>query len=186
MIEIKNGRIYFYNVLKPDLKVLDFKCLSAYVCPACKNVLRAYFVGYILPESLKEYMEKDSMKYAYEMGNIQGAQWMAIRDHSHKDVCRWEIIGANSRGIEHSVDSFLKIHDVALKDKKALADAIEAVSMPGFRKVPDDIGAYLAILLYDQDELVDSSKVSFDEKWERIKNLGSYMESKLQAIKADL
>ncbi len=31
MIEIKNGRIYLYNTLKPELKVLDFKCLSAYV-----------------------------------------------------------------------------------------------------------------------------------------------------------
>ncbi len=54
MIEIKNNRIYFHNPLKPDLKVIDFRCLSAYVCPVCKNVLRAYFVGYVMPESLKE------------------------------------------------------------------------------------------------------------------------------------
>ena len=58
MIEIKNSRVYFYNTMKPDLRVLDFKCISAYVCPVCKNVLRAYFVGNIIPESFKEYMEK--------------------------------------------------------------------------------------------------------------------------------
>jgi len=176
MIEIKNCRIYFYNALKPGLKVLDFRCLSAYVCPVCKNVLHAYFVGYVLPESLKEYMEKDSMKYAYEMGSIQGAQWIAIHDHVHKEVCGWEIVGALSRGIENSVDSFLKIHNTTVKDKPALINAIKAGTMPGFRKVPDEIGADLPILLYNEDELVDAKRVSFDEKWERIDKLGSYME----------
>lgn len=177
MIEIKNGRIYFYNTLKPELKVLDFRCLSAYVCPECKNLLSAYFVGYVLPESLKEYMEKDSMKYAYEMGNIQGAQWIAIQDHAHKEVCRWEIAGALSRGIENSIDSFLKIHKIEVRDKRAFVKAIEAGTIPGFRKVPDEIGADLPKLIYNEDELVDAKKASFDEKWERIERLGSYIES---------
>jgi hypothetical protein len=182
MIEIKNGKIYFYNMLKPDLKVLDFKCLSAYVCPACKNVLRAYFVGYILPESLKEYIEKDGMKYAYETGNIRGAQWIALRDHSHKDVCRWEVVGAMSKGVDNSVRSFIEIHDIAVKDEQALIKTIEKDAMPGFKKVPDETGADLPMLIYNESKLLDTKGLSFDEKWELIKNLGKCIESVLQTI----
>lgn len=122
------------------------------------------------------------MKYAYEMGNIQGAQWLAIQDHVHKEICGWEIAGAPSRGIENSVESFLRIHNTTVENEQAFINAIEAGTMPGFRKVPDEIGVDLPILLYNEDELIDAKRVSFDEKWERIEKLGSYIESKLQAI----
>ncbi len=95
------------------------------------------------------------MKHAYEIGDIQGAQWLAIHDNVHKEICKWEIAGVLSRGIENSIESFLKIHDTTVKDKQALIKAIEAGTMPGFRKVPDEIGADLPILLYNEDELVD-------------------------------
>ncbi|MDP2754617.1 MAG: hypothetical protein Q8P40_09550 [Nitrospirota bacterium] len=184
MIEIKNGRIYFYNAANPNLKVLDFRCLSAYVCPACKNVLGAYFAGYVIEESLREYIEKDSLKYAYETGTIQGAQWIVMREHQHKEVCRWEVVGAQSRGIENAVDSFLKAHNTTVKDRRVLINAIEAGTMPGFKKVPDEMGADLPIVIYNQSELIDDEGLSFDEKWKLIENIGSCIDSKLQAINA--
>ncbi len=182
MIEIKNGRVYIYNTLKPDLKVLDFKCLSAYVCPVCKNVLRAYFVGNIIPEAFKEYMEKDSMKYAYEMGSTQGAQWIALHDHAHKETCGWEVCGAMSKGIENSVKSFIEIHEVKIKDTHALINAIEKDTMPGFKKVPDETGTDLPMLIFKENNLLNAADMSFDKKWELLRDLSKCIEIVLKSI----
>ncbi len=182
MIKIKNGRIYFYNTFKPDLRVLDFKCLSAYVCPVCKNVLRAYFVGSIIQESLKEYMEKDTLKYAYETGNTQGAQWIALRDHLHKETCSWEVVGAISKGVDNSVKSFVEIHDVKIKDRQSLVKAIEAGVMPGFKKVTDEMGADLPMLIFKENDLLDTKNMSFEKKWELLRNLGKCIETVLETI----
>lgn len=182
MIEIKNGRIYFYNTLKPELRVLDFKCLSAYICPVCKNVLRAYFVGSIIQESLKEYMEKDTMKYAYETGNTQGAQWIKLRDHSHKETCRWEVVGAMSKGIENSVKSFIEIHNIKIKDAQALMNAIGTDKMPGFKRVHDETGTDLPMLLFKENDLLDTTSMSFDKKWELLRDLSKCIDSVLKSI----
>ncbi len=179
MIEIKNRRIYFYNKYKPTLTVLDFKCLSAYVCPECKNVLRAYFVGHVMEESLREYIENDKMKYAYQTGNSEGGQWIAMYSNSHKEQCRWEVLGSLARGAEHSVEAFLKINETTVKNKQGLIDALEAETLPGFKKVKDEIGADLPIFIYNQDKLIDAKGLTFDQKWERIKSMGSFIDSKL-------
>jgi hypothetical protein len=182
MIEIRNGRIYFHNQMKPELTLLDFKCLSAYICPACKNVLRAYFVGNIIQESFKEYMERDTMKYAYEKGYSQGAQWIALRDHSHKETCSWEVVGAMSKGIENSIKSFIEIHNATIKDKQKLTRAIEMGVMPGFKEVPDETGADLPMLLFKENELLDNKKMSFDEKWALLKDIGKCIDTVLETI----
>lgn len=182
MIEIKNSRVYFYNTMKPDLRVLDFKCISAYVCPVCKNVLRAYFVGNIIPESFKEYMEKDTMKYAYEMGNTQGAQWIKLRDHSHKEACRWEVVGAMSKGIPNAVKSFIEIHNIKIKDAQALVDAIEKEKMPGFKVVKDETGTDGPMLLFKDNDLLDTTVMSFDKKWELLRDLSKTIDTVLKSI----
>lgn len=182
MIEIKNGRIYFYNTLKSDLRVLDFMCLSAYVCPVCKNVLRAYFVGNITPEALKEYMEKDTMKYAYEMGSTQGAQWIKLRDHSHKETCRWEVVGAMSKGVVNGVKSFIEIHNIKIKDTRSLIKAIEYDKMPGFKLVKDEIGADAPMLLFKENDLLNTTSMSFDKKWELLRDLSKCIETVLETV----
>ncbi len=179
MIEIKNGRIYIYNKYKQTLPVLDFKCLSAYVCPECKNVIRAYFVGYVMEESLREYMENDKMKYAYETGSSEGGQWISLYQIAHKEQCRWEVLGALARGAEHSVDSFLKINETKVQNRRALIDAIDAEKLPGFKKVKDEMAADLPLFIYNQDTLIGGKDVSFDERWERMKNIGTFIDSKL-------
>ena len=182
MIEIKNGRIYFYNKLKPDLKTLDFKCISAYVCPTCKNVLRAYFVGNLIPETLKECMERDTLKYAYEIGSTQGAQWIKLRDHSHKETCRWEVVGALSKGIPNAIKSFIEIHNIKINDTQSLINAIESDKMPGFKRVQDETGADLTMLLFKENDLLDTAGMSFDKKWELLRDLSKCIDSVLKSI----
>lgn len=181
MIEVRNGRIFFFNNLKQELKVLDFKCLSAYVCPTCLNVLQAYYVGRMVPESLKEYMEKDTLKYAYEMGDTEGGQWLSIQPYAHKEVCRWEVVGSISRGIENAVESFLQIHETKVKNNEAFITAISSGTMLGFTVVKDEIGADLPMLLYNQSNLTSLEDLSLDDKWDLLKDLGKLIDAKLSA-----
>jgi len=182
MIEIKNGRIYFYHTMKPELKVLDFVCLSAYICPVCKKVLRAYFVGSIIPETFKEYMEQDKMKYAYEMGNTQGTQWIKMRDNSHRETCSWEVVGALSKGINNAVKSFIEIHNIKIKDHQALISAIEQEKMPGFKLVKDEIGTDMPMVIFKENELLDTKGMPFEKKWELLRDLTKTIDSVLKSI----
>jgi hypothetical protein len=185
MIEIKNGRIYFYNKYKPTLKVLDFKCLSAYVCPECKNVLRAYFIGHVMEESIREYIENDKMKYAYQAGNSEGGQWISMNSHTHKEQCRWEVLGSLARGAEHSVEAFTKIHDVKLKRKAELIEALDKEILPGFKKIRDEMGKDLPIFIFNQDALIEAKGLDFDKKWERMTHMGIFIDSKLLELKRE-
>ncbi|GAI98296.1 unnamed protein product, partial [marine sediment metagenome] len=48
MIKIKDNRIWFYSDdVDSELPTLDFKLISAYVCPQCNSILSAYFIGAI-------------------------------------------------------------------------------------------------------------------------------------------
>ena len=175
MIEIRNGRIYFYHAYKTDVQAQDFECLSAYVCPVCKNVLLAYFVGYI--DKLTDFADTESMKYAYEMGNCNGGQWIALQEYQHKASCKWQYVTA--RGISNGVEAFLKRYKSTMTNKQALIDAIEK-GREGFKIVPDEIGADAPLLMYNENEIVNAEGLTFDEKWKRIEKMGEYLESKLQ------
>lgn len=137
----------------------------------------AYFVGYI--DHLDNYADKESMKYAYEMGNAHGGQWIAIQDHAHKNVCKWKYVTA--KGLCNGVEAFLKQYKATTVDKQVLADAIEK-GLPGFRVVHDATGIDAPIMLYNEDIIVgaDTEKLTFDEKWKRIEKMGEYLESKIK------
>lgn len=166
MIEIRDSRIYFYHAHKPEVQVRDFECLSAYVCPVCKNVLLAYFVGYI--DNLTDYTDIESMKHAYEMGNCNGGQWIALQEYKHKATCKWQYVTA--RGVSNGVDAFLnrwcnfshqrkplELMDKQTIDKQALIDAIEK-GLDGFIIVPDVIGADAPLLMYNENEIREISQ----------------------------
>jgi len=145
MIEIRDGRIYFYHAYKTTVQAKDFQCISAYVCPMCKNILMAYFVGYI--DNLTDYAEKDSMKYAYDLGNCNGGQWMSLKDYTHKEHCKWQYSTA-ARGVSGGVETFLKRYKAAITDNQALIDAIEK-GLEGFKIVPDEMGVDAPLLMYN-------------------------------------
>ncbi len=172
MIEIRDGRIYFYHAYKSEIQAKDFQCISAYVCPHCKNVLLAYFVGHI--EKLADYADKDNMKYAYEMGNCNGGQWISLQEYQHKESCKWQYVTA--RGICNGVEAFLKRYKAAMIDKQALIDAIEK-GMAGFQIVKDEIGTDAPLLMYNENIIVDGAGLTFDEKWKRIGKMGEYLNS---------
>ncbi len=176
MIEIRDGRIYFYHAHKTEVQAKDFECLSAYVCPVCKNVLLAYFVGHI--DKLTDFTDTESMKHAYEMGNCNGGQWIALQEYQHKATCKWGYVSA--RGVNNGVEAFLKRYKSIMTNKQTLIDAIEN-GMAGFQIVRDEIGADAPLLMYNENEIVDTKEegLTFDEKWKRIEKMGEYLESKL-------
>jgi len=157
MIEIRNGRIYFYHAYKTDVQAQDFECLSAYVCPVCKNVLLAYFVGYI--DKLADFADTESMKHAYDMGNCNGGQWIALQEYQHKATCKWQYV--TTRGISNGVEVFLKRYKGTMNNKQALIDAIEN-GLEGFKIVPDETGADAPLLMYNENEIVDARKMEAD------------------------
>ena len=173
MIEIRDGRIYFYHAYKSEVQARDFQCISAYVCPMCENILLAYFVGYI--EKLADYAEKDSMKYAYEMGNCNGGQWMELKDYTHKEYCKWKYVTA--RGVSNGIEAFLKQYKATITNKQTLIDAIEK-GLDGFKIVPDEMGVDAPLLMYNETQIVGEG-LTFDEKWKRIEKIGEYLESRI-------
>lgn len=183
MIEVRNGRVYFFNPIKPDMSVQDFQCLSAYVCPFCKNVLKAYYVGRFIPESLKEYMEKDTLKYAYEFGDCEGGQWLAMQQHVHNQICGWQPVSFNSRGIRTSVESFLEMHATKVKEIEKFIAAVSLGKMPGFTVINDVTGTDLPMLLYKESDLMSLKNLDFDRKWELLKDIGKLIDLRLETIK---
>lgn len=145
MIEIRDGRIYFYNAEKPKVQARDFQCISAYVCPHCKNVLLAYFVGNMSIEILPDFAEKDSMRYAYEMGGCDGGKWISMQEFQHKSVCRWKY--STARGVSNGVDYYLKQKPNTERQKQELIDAIEK-GMEGFVLVYDELGVDAPLLMF--------------------------------------
>jgi hypothetical protein len=174
MIEIRDGRIYFYHTHKTEIPARDFECISAYVCPECKNVLLAYFVGYV--KELKDYAENDKFAYAYEMGNCNGGQWISLQESRHKEACKWQYVTA--RGVHSGVEAFLKRYNATLENKQALIDAIEKHT-EGFKLIPDEIGADEPLLMWNENKIVDGAGLTWDEKWKRIGKMGEFLESKL-------
>jgi len=174
MIEIRDGRIYFYHAYKAEVHAKDFQCISAYVCPMCKNVLLAYFVGYI--DKLIDYADKDNMKHAYEIGNCNGGQWIALNDYTHKETCKWQY--STARSVSNGVEVFLKRYKATITDNQALIDAIEK-GMEGFKIVPDEIGTDAPLLMYNENQIVDGAGLTWDERWKRIERMGEYLRLKI-------
>lgn len=155
MIEIINNRIYFYNKNKPEITTLDFECISGYVCPECKNILLAYFVGHIESAAISERTENDRMAYAYDIGHSNGATWMALKAHTHKEVCKWRYMV--ERGVGNGLKSFLKWHDGSVKDEKNIVETIKN-GLEGYKIVRDEIGRDEPILLVNDNVAVSIFK----------------------------
>lgn len=182
MINIKNGRIYFYNTLKPEVPAQDFQCISAYICPVCKNILKAYFTGYMQKESLSGYIEKDSLKYAYRLGNAEGGTWISFDLYTHGTMCSWELAGTMSRGIKNCAFSFLETNETGVASIDALVSKIESGNMPGFKVVPDEVGNDEPMLMYNIDEMLERKDVRFEEYIKRKKDIGGFLNMKLLLV----
>ena len=83
MIKIKDNRIWFYLEVNSDLPTLDFELISAYICPDCKSILSAYFVGTINEEILEYYWKNTSREY--RVGTIKGGSYILQTNHGKEN-----------------------------------------------------------------------------------------------------
>lgn len=59
MIEIRDGRLWFYDELVDSVyPVLDYELLAGYVCPECNSVITAFCVGSMTEDLLARYRPK--------------------------------------------------------------------------------------------------------------------------------
>lgn len=173
MIEVKNKRIYFYNMNKRDIIPVDFQCVSAYLCPHCKKVLAAYYAGKIV--DLEPFCEDPSDKHHYTLGTSNGGQYLLLEDHSHKKGCPgWEIVSLSARSITYSVDVWARRYEVGPENLQKLCEMIAASKVPGFDIVQDACGADDPIVLYNEHLFINMNKPGFSQSFTRKENLSAY------------
>ena len=174
MIEVKNNRIYFYNLNKLDIIPVDFQCVSAYLCPQCKKVLAAYYAGKIV--DLEPYMEDPALKYHYTLGTSNGGQYLLLDDHNHKKGCPgWEIVSLSARGITYSIDVWARRYEVGPENLAKLCGMIAAIKVPGFDVVQDACGADEPIFLYNEHAFTSINKPEYGASVKRRSNLNDYV-----------
>jgi hypothetical protein len=174
MIEVKNNRIYFYNMNKRDIIPVDFQCISAYLCPHCRKVLAAYYAGKIV--DLEPFCEDPSDKHHYTLGTSNGGQYLLLNDHNHKKGCPgWEIVSLSARGITHSIDVWARRYEVGPENLQKLCEMIAASCVPGFDIVQDACGADDPIVLYNEHLFTNMNKPGFGESMKRMSNLSDYV-----------
>ncbi|CAG0984204.1 hypothetical protein METP3_02259 [Methanosarcinales archaeon] len=173
MIEVKNNRIYFYNMNKRDIIPVDFQCVSAYLCPHCKKVLAAYYAGKIV--DLESFMEDPALKYHYTLGTSNGGQYLLLDDHNHKKGCPgWEIVSLSARSITYSIDVWARSYEVGPEKLAKLCKMIDAGKVPGFDIVQDACGADDPIVLYNEHLFTNMNKPGFGQSFIRKENLAAY------------
>src|SRR5659263_115215 len=174
MIEVKNNRIYFYNMNKRDIIPVDFQCVSAYLCPHCKRVLAAYYAGKIV--DLEPFCEDPSDKYHYILGTSNGGQYLLLNYHNHKKGCPgWEIVSLSARSITYSIDVWARKYEVGPENLQKLCKMIAASKVSGFDIVQDSCGADDPIVLYNEHLFTNMNKPGFVESMKRMSNLGDYV-----------
>ena len=174
MIEVKNHRIYFYNMNKRDIIPVDFQCVSAYMCPHCKKVLAAYYAGKIM--DLEPFCEDPSDKHHYTLGTSNGGQYLLLDIHNHKKGCPgWEIVSLSARDITHSMDVWARRYEVGPEKLHKLCEMIAASKVQGFDILLDACGADDPIVLYNERLFTNINKPGFGESMKRTSNLGDYV-----------
>jgi|GEM_PF-176175 len=174
MIEVKNNRIYFYNINKRDIIPMDFQCVSAYLCPHCKKVLAAYYAGKIV--DLEPFMEDPALKHHYTLGTSNGGQYLLLNDHNHKKGCPgWEFVSLSARSITYSIDVWARSYEVGQENLQKLCEMIAVDEIPGFDIITDACGADDPIVLYNEYLFTNMNKPGFGESMKRTSNLGDYV-----------
>jgi hypothetical protein len=173
MIEVKNNRIYFYNMNKRDVIPVDFQCVSAYLCPHCRKVLAAYYAGKIV--DLEPFCENPSDKHHYTLGTSNGGQYLLLDDHNHKKGCPgWDIVSLSARSITYLIDVWARRYEVEPENLQKLCEMIAASKVPGFDIVQDACGVDDPIVLYNEHLFTNMNKPGFGQSITRKENLAAY------------
>jgi len=181
MIKIKDNRIWFYSEdVDSELPTLDFKLISAYICPHCDSILSAYFVGSITEKVIEFYWRNDTREY--QIGTVKGGSYIFQANHGVDSYrgknCLYMI--ARGRGIENCLTTLCGCSSIPEKFIKA----IERGDLKdfGLLAVNDMCESDKSILLYDIDKICNG-----EYKWnyEKEDDLGEGIVKLMESFEDD-
>ena len=181
-IDSENKKIHFfipYSIEKENAPPQTFDLISAYVCPVCNKILRAYYIGMMPKDAINNYIEKKGQNNLPEMqlviGNAGGGQYLKNSSHFQKyssDNCKWEEIPF--RGVKTRLEALFERLDSQHNGYAVPQKLIELVSkneLKGIQLVPDICGKYLPMLVYNENMLAGIGKrtnIDFKKEWQKV------------------
>jgi hypothetical protein len=143
---------------------LTFDLISAYICPVCNKIIRAYYIGMIPKHLIDNYVEKTGLNELPEMqlavGNAGGGQYLKNTSHfdkySRSSSCKWEEIPL--RGVKTCLESLFEKMDTQKKGHTIPQKMFELVNkneFEGIKLVLDVCGKDLPMLIFNVDMLAD-------------------------------
>ena len=185
-IDSENKKIHFYtpySIEKENLPPQTFDLISAYVCPICNKILRAYYIGMMPKETINNYIEKTGLNNLPELyiavGTASGGQYIKNTSHfdkySRSSSCKWEEIPF--RGVEICLEALFEKLDRQNTGYTVPEKLIELVSKNEFKGillVPDACGKDLPMLIYNENMLAgigQMMKMDFQKEWQLRENI---------------
>ncbi|CAG0967094.1 hypothetical protein METP3_01213 [Methanosarcinales archaeon] len=168
-IDPEQKKIHFFTPYqarkeKGTLLPLTFDLISAYICPVCGKIIRAYYIGTMPKHSIDNYIEKTGSNERPEMqlvvGNAGGGQYLKNTSHfdkySRSSSCKWEEIPL--RGLKPCLEALFEKIDTQKKGYTIPEKLVELVSkneFEGIKLVPDVCGKDLPMLIFNEGVLAD-------------------------------
>ena len=182
MITIKDNRIWFYSEdVDSELPTLDFKLISAYVCPSCNSILSAYFIGAITEKVIEFYWSNKSRKY--QVGTIKGGSYLIQTNHGEQTYqginCVYK---ARGRGISNCLKTlcgFGSLYNTNILNRFTKAIENGEAKELGFFVVNDMCQADASMLLYDK-------RICVDEKEEIVKLMQAFEDTSTRIERDEL
>ncbi len=199
-IDSEQKKIHFFTPYqarkeKGTPPTLTFDLISAYICPVCSKIIRAYYIGMIPKHGIDNYIEKIGSNELPEMqlvvGNAGGGQYLKNTSHFDKysrsrNSCKWEEIPL--RGVKTCLEALFEKLDHQKKGYTIPEKLITLVSeneFEGIKLVPDVCGKDLPMLIFNEDMLADIEKdtgMDFEKRWQRKENIINSIMEKLGAF----
>lgn len=170
MIEIKDNQIWFIHEFKEGEKQkpsFSAELLSAYTCPICNNILKAFFKGNYSYD-LNQYKPYG---IDYQFGYVPGGTYMEIQKHSCytiaetvKECKDWEIV-KKSRGVADSLETLSQeLGKHVTPSDFFISKAIQG-KIKYLRIVPDMLGNDNPLLMYHRDKIIGVSVDDNIDSW---------------------
>ncbi len=197
-IDAEQKKIHFFTPYqarkeKGTPPPLTFDLISAYICPVCNKIIRAYYIGMSPKNGIDNYVEKTGLHDLPEMqlvvGNAGGGQYLKNTSHfdkySRSSSCKWEEIPL--RGVKNCLEAlFEKIDNhkngYTIPDK--LIGLVSKNEFEGIKLVPDVCGKDLPMLIFNEDMLASieqdkENDMDFEKRWQRRENIINSIMEKL-------
>jgi hypothetical protein len=198
-IDSEQKKIHFFTPYqarkeKETPPTLTFDLISAYICPVCNKIIRAYYIGMVSKHGIGDYIEKtgsnERPEMQLEVGNAGGGQYLKITSHfdkySRSCSCKWEEIPL--RGVKTCLEALFEKLDTQKKGYTIPEKLIEFVSkneFEGIKLVPDVCGKDLPMLIFNENMLSDTKKkkknLDIETQYQRKENIIEHILEKLDA-----